>query len=345
MTSRRRLLKRALLGAGVIAAGAATLLPRRANAYYSGPISDHFDGTRFFNPGGKSPKGLADVARLFALERWQPWPTALPSPHPADKPPRSVAGGSARLVLVGHATWLIQTGGRLCILGDSHVACLKLAWEERRASFPGLELTFFASRQSRLKELRIHGKQLRPLTPDVAQDIAITSGGATSIDPSLFDAFLVVGLGFAVPELLASAFYSERFLTECLVAAYEQRPVRVVVARLQKVTDKPILIAHAPLRAASENEPTLVDYETIRIRLASVVGAHNLTLVPQATRTIGANQQTKLAFTTDSPRLKVGDPRQRQAMHQEHDRMHMNLDYGRHFLDAVVGALPGAGQQ
>jgi hypothetical protein len=43
-----------LLGAASAAAagGWALLAPSRSNAYYSGPVSDHFDGTLFFNPGG-----------------------------------------------------------------------------------------------------------------------------------------------------------------------------------------------------------------------------------------------------------------------------------------------------
>ncbi|MDX2156306.1 MAG: MBL fold metallo-hydrolase [Hyphomicrobiaceae bacterium] len=110
--TRRRFLKRSLAAGMVVAAGAATLMPRKANAYYSGPPSDHFDGTRFYNPGGRSPKGLADVARLYALEDWSPWPVVVASPNPPDRPPAQVTGGSARLVLVGHASWLVQAGGR-----------------------------------------------------------------------------------------------------------------------------------------------------------------------------------------------------------------------------------------
>jgi len=33
------------------------------NPYYSGPVSDHFDGVRFFNPGGAAPRGFVDLLR------------------------------------------------------------------------------------------------------------------------------------------------------------------------------------------------------------------------------------------------------------------------------------------
>ncbi|MGE0700602.1 MAG: MBL fold metallo-hydrolase [Hyphomicrobiaceae bacterium] len=112
MTTRRRFLKRGLATGAVLAAAGTWLLPRKANAYYSGPVTDHFDGTRFFNPGGRSPKGLAQVARLYTQETWSVWPRRLPSPHPADKPPASVTGGIVRIVHIGHASWLLQASGR-----------------------------------------------------------------------------------------------------------------------------------------------------------------------------------------------------------------------------------------
>jgi L-ascorbate metabolism protein UlaG (beta-lactamase superfamily) len=138
--TRRRFLRRGLAGAMAVAVGAATLLPRKANAYYSGPITDHFDGERFFNPGGRSPKGLMQVARLYTAESWAAWPQALPSPFPADKPPQSVIGGRARLSFIGHASWLIQTGGRNILIDPvwaERASPLSFAGP-RRANAPGI---------------------------------------------------------------------------------------------------------------------------------------------------------------------------------------------------------------
>jgi L-ascorbate metabolism protein UlaG (beta-lactamase superfamily) len=79
---------------------------------YDGPVSDHFDGTRFFDPDGVPPKSLGEVLRWQfgpGRER-QAWPVWAPSPH-ADTPPPRVSGGKVRLSFVGHASWLIQTSG------------------------------------------------------------------------------------------------------------------------------------------------------------------------------------------------------------------------------------------
>jgi L-ascorbate metabolism protein UlaG (beta-lactamase superfamily) len=92
------------------------------------PPSDHFDGRVFFDPDGMPPKALSDVLRWqFGRERKRAiWPDWAPSPY-ADTPPARVEGDAARLVFVGHASWLIQTGG-LNILIDP-------VWSERASPF------------------------------------------------------------------------------------------------------------------------------------------------------------------------------------------------------------------
>ena len=125
MTTRRRLVKYAL-GTGAAVAAGLSLLPRKANAYYSGPRSDHFDGEQFFNPGRSHPQNLGRLLHLYTRETWARWPTAHASPF-RDRPPPRVTSGAARIVLVGHASWLVQTGG-LNILVDPH-------WSERASPF------------------------------------------------------------------------------------------------------------------------------------------------------------------------------------------------------------------
>jgi hypothetical protein len=108
--TRRRLIKMLSAGGLLGAGGLAVFGSGRANAYYQGPVSDHFDGELFFNPGGPQPKGVHRVLQLYFLEKWEKWPVRVDSPF-SDRPPPEVTGTGARVAFVGHASWLIQTGG------------------------------------------------------------------------------------------------------------------------------------------------------------------------------------------------------------------------------------------
>ena len=120
-----------LLAGAAVAVGLPSVWISRMKTY-SGPPSDHFDGTYFFDPDGSPPRSLWEVLRWqFGGNRQrQVWPERAPSGH-ADTPPPQVNGGKVRLSYVGHVSWLIQTAG-LNILIDP-------VWSERASpvSFAG----------------------------------------------------------------------------------------------------------------------------------------------------------------------------------------------------------------
>ncbi|WP_136658169.1 MBL fold metallo-hydrolase [Nitratireductor sp. XY-223] len=89
----------------------------RVNKYYSGPVSDHFDGTFFFNPGGRPPNGLRDLLKWQFGEKRNRWPARFDSPFSGAAPVSGVDGDDLRVTMVGHATMLIQVAG-LNILTD-----------------------------------------------------------------------------------------------------------------------------------------------------------------------------------------------------------------------------------
>lgn len=81
--------------------------------YYTGPVSDHFDGMCFFLPGQATTarKGsLMTIAKLRFSGNRARWPAHFQSPHAGAKPPRRVEG--VRITLVGHASFLVQIAGR-----------------------------------------------------------------------------------------------------------------------------------------------------------------------------------------------------------------------------------------
>jgi L-ascorbate metabolism protein UlaG (beta-lactamase superfamily) len=100
---------------------------KRHNPYYQGPVSDHFDGTHFFNPDGIEPLGFRDLVRWQFGGGRARWPKSVPSPFAPAKPDLRVNGGDLRVTMVGHATLLVQVAG-LNILTDP-------VWSERASPF------------------------------------------------------------------------------------------------------------------------------------------------------------------------------------------------------------------
>lgn len=97
------------------------------NRYYDGPPSDHYDGTRFFNPGQENTdRGLLDMLRWKLGGGAAKWPKSVPV-TPA-KPETRVDG--LCVTMVGHASLLIQVAG-VNILTDP-------VWSERASPFRNL---------------------------------------------------------------------------------------------------------------------------------------------------------------------------------------------------------------
>jgi L-ascorbate metabolism protein UlaG (beta-lactamase superfamily) len=98
--------------------------------YYNGPVSDHFDGERFFDANGLPPRSRRELLRWrFGRQSRKTraqWPVWAPSPY-ADRPPARVEGGAWRISYVGHASFLIQTAGLNFLLDP--------VWSQRASPF------------------------------------------------------------------------------------------------------------------------------------------------------------------------------------------------------------------
>lgn len=78
------------------------------NRYYSGPVRDHFDGTRFHSAGQPSTdRSFRDLWRWHRNGNKAAWPRHVPV-TPAVPPKRS---HTPRVTMVGHASVLIQVAG------------------------------------------------------------------------------------------------------------------------------------------------------------------------------------------------------------------------------------------
>jgi L-ascorbate metabolism protein UlaG (beta-lactamase superfamily) len=111
----------------------------------SRPVSDHFDGEHFFNPGASQARGLGAVLRWQLDRQRARWPSHVPNP-PFPPPGDAVAAGQVSLTFIGHSTFLIRLpgpGGVTSILTDPIFSerCFPVQWMgPRRVRAPGLAL-------------------------------------------------------------------------------------------------------------------------------------------------------------------------------------------------------------
>lgn len=88
----------------------------RGGPGHQGPVSDHFDGRLFHNPGGGIDHTLWDVLRWRMTARNRRWPAWVENrAHP--KLPDSVEAGAVALTFINHISFLIQFQG-LNVLTD-----------------------------------------------------------------------------------------------------------------------------------------------------------------------------------------------------------------------------------
>ena len=106
------------------------------------PVSDHSDGSRFYNRDG-SDQGLNDISQFLWQSLWNesPWPESLPNPEASTLTDRVNDG--IRATYINHATILIQVDG-LNILTDpiwSQRASPVTFAGPKRIRAPGIELS------------------------------------------------------------------------------------------------------------------------------------------------------------------------------------------------------------
>ena len=107
----------------------------RRNAYYQGPVSDHFDGVRFFSHP-EPRRGLAANLRFVRgqmANRWGPQRPVVP-----DRPPERV--DALRIGFIGHSSLLVQVAGLNILIDPVFAEHLgpRPPWGPRRAHAPGI---------------------------------------------------------------------------------------------------------------------------------------------------------------------------------------------------------------
>jgi len=251
-----------------------------------------------------------------------------------------------------------------CVLSNSHLAALKLAWTNRvfgaREDFT---FDFFGARTCMLKQVRRKGRSLVPRTGDAAERWRFTSGGKDRIDIDDYDALVVVACGFGidVPKLrsqcgtLAHSRFSrvENLVSAaCFEAAseemFEATGALHLIDLVRKMSELPIFLVAAPFisEVVLEREPYGEDLHlSDRAALAAFVAQLRTVGERVASRrrceTIWQDQST-VAFPGFTRRAFNRDPARldgRQPKVKEFDDRHGNEDYGEIAMRQILRRL------
>lgn len=236
---------------------------------------------------------------------------------------------------------------QVCVVGNSHTACIKLAWDGLQAKFPSIGLTFFAARGAETAGiLPTPDGILVPMSKRLSRNLTVTSGGQSVIDLRRYDAVLLVGLSSAYPKY---GYYSHAVATRAMLDHIPQTAAFELVTKIRSVSDIPIFLAHQPLFREGEDgtedggvpivireSDCLAPYrrivEAINDGLFRGLRAHFL---EQPAQTITKCFYTKSEYGTNSVRLDLGDGDEEDG----DDRAHMNARFGDIYLSTHLRAI------
>jgi hypothetical protein len=246
---------------------------------------------------------------------------------------------------------------RLCVIGDSHLAAIKLGWEVVKSEFPHVQVDFFGSGGASLADTAIDQGRLIPTVAKVRRGFEVTSGGKDCVRLSDYDVVIIVGVGYSIYPLLwlyqryrsedhanndcpftpvSSAFFREVAASRLAgtVAVQLHDKIRKASKTYLKIVPQPlpsdaVLDSHnqsgipALLKStvAYHDDITLAHYFTA-VTGALVKEGRQISSPPTASRS--GYLFTKREFSVGSVRLS----KNLATPHDEDDFEHMNKEYG-----------------
>ena len=233
---------------------------------------------------------------------------------------------------------------KLCILGNSHIACIKHAWDNIAERYPGVDVVFFGSSANTLEHAKAEQGVLVPGTEQVARSWELTSGGSRELAVERFDHVVVHGV---LPFLTRwerlfrwvnkNQTASSAFVRDCF---WRGHPLtHKVLAQVDQLDKSRILLTPrpSPVRQGEEVPLPEAGYRELESFMASGFRAlgYRVRLQPLASLTQGFH--TFRRYNEDA--IGLGKRPENLTRAPEGDRTHMNLAFGELYLDDLLSAL------
>ena len=223
---------------------------------------------------------------------------------------------------------------RLCVIGTSHVATLKLGWAGLAAQHPGVVPTFFAAPLGKLAGLKPEGGRLVSADAET-RALLMASAGFAEVIPAEYDAVLLAGMRLYVPRLDGRMSVALRMAT---LADAVAGPAMTLAKRIRRLVPLPIWFAHEPLWADlpryRRGEGHLVPYAQLLAQMQAGIPLRQAVLLAQPPQTISPAQLTPLAFSVETAPVEVVE-----ASGRVFDQVHMNGAFGAAWWTANLPVL------
>lgn len=245
---------------------------------------------------------------------------------------------------------------RVCIIGNSHAAALRVGLDLVPELNEKLTIDFFAAQSDLMREMELRGTVLVPTSELTKRRMSIVSGGKAEIETADYTEFVIVGLGFNVLDAVnalrqyrlhgfqgkgeEAAPYISRACFAALIESVLRASTAVYFARLLRSASRArIVVIPQPYpsadilkggiwkQAAESGLLTYVaqQYEDIARRLAKGLQCE---ILFQPSGTLLQDGITQAKYSVDSVRLGAD----MSIKHPPGEASHMNAAYGAELL-------------
>lgn len=234
---------------------------------------------------------------------------------------------------------------KVAVIGNSHIACIKQAWDEATTQYPEVTLCFFGSNANTMESVTARDGVLLPGSEHVARSWEITSGGEKVVVLSDYDHVIVHGI---VPFMTWWGRLHRWFLNNGRVSSGFRRATfrsghpltERVLDALDQLEHANVLLTPRPSPAVQSQDAEPVkdtDFGALSDFIENGFKDLGYAFLPQPAETVTRSFNTYSRYNEGAIGLGRDPRKSRQA--PAGDRNHMNLAYGEVWLKQVISAL------
>ena len=235
---------------------------------------------------------------------------------------------------------------KIAVIGNSHLAALKLAVRDNLFSSGTLDVVFWGLPGPEFRSITYNNGRFQ--TPHKTLPLIISDGRYESLPAYDFDAIVFHGMVLNLSDYLFSLrkssdgllCYSSAFLRDGLRACIEQAPSWNLVRSLRADYDRRVLMSCMPLKSEDSGQfqglsITADDSNLLNSYISAILSDIRVEYVPQPSDTICDHKYTKREFCVHSVRLAA----KLSCEHPADDHIHMNKQYGERVLRDIAVKL------